>query len=116
MRNGGVFLSCCQQRLSAPTKLPESLCEKNGESPERRSCFSTFDLICRVLSPAGERKTMFASRWSIHIPTCVFIGSFYLRSSAPRLRQKLLRVNKEKRRLRFPSLAPLRRRFSRAQT
>src|SRR5205085_847347 len=31
MRNGGVFLSCCQQRLSAPTKLPESLCEKKGD-------------------------------------------------------------------------------------
>src|SRR5437764_5646584 len=31
MRNGGVFLSCYQQRLSAPTKLPESLCEKKGD-------------------------------------------------------------------------------------
>src|ERR1700726_1121047 len=53
----------------------------DGESPERRS-FSTFDLICFVSSPSCDRNTIFASRWSIHIPTCVFIGFSYLRSTA----------------------------------
>jgi len=41
--------------------------------PERRSCFSTPDLIRLVSWPLSERITMTASRWSIHKPANVFI-------------------------------------------
>ena len=45
----------------------------DGERPERRSCFSTWDFIRLVSCPFSETSTITASRWSIHKPASVFI-------------------------------------------
>src|SRR2546423_1830432 len=66
-------------RRSDAGTLRASKGSSDAEAPERRSCFSTFELICFVSSPSCDRNTIFASRWSIHIPACVFIGSSWLR-------------------------------------
>jgi len=45
-----------------------------GESPERRSCFSAFDIISLASSPLSVNAPILAFLWSIHKPTFVPIA------------------------------------------
>src|SRR5678815_5376374 len=74
-------------RLSSSGTCCASYGPLRGESPERRSCFSTFEIISFVSSPLSVITTITAFLWSIHKPTAFFMSSSFVASRQFKLKR-----------------------------